>query len=74
MGEVAAFVTTATEVDILQENVPKGAGQAVVVVATDSDVIHVKDLVILLEYAHQGVETGVTDVGVVGMLPATVAS
>ena len=72
MGEVAVFVTIATEVDILQENVPKCAGQ--VVVATDSNVIHVKDLVMLLECAHPGVETGVTVVGVVGTLPATVAS
>ena len=74
MGEVVASVTIAMEVDILQENVPKSAGQVVVVAVINSNVINVKDLVILLENAHQGVETSVTDVGVEGMLPAIVLS
>ena len=54
LGEVAVFATTATEVDILLENVPKGAGRAVA--EADFSVTHVKDLVILLGCARRGLE------------------
>ena len=74
VGEVVAYVTTALKVDTLQENVPKSAGQVVVVAVVNPSVINVKDLVILLENAHQVVKTSVTDVGVEGILPAIVLS